>query len=49
LEGQADDLPASLTPEKLVPLISEKKTDPSHVPADSYSIEFLQVNRLTHT
>lgn len=49
MEGQANNLSTPLAPEKLVPLVSEKKTDPSHVPADFYSIEFLQVNRLTHT
>jgi hypothetical protein len=49
LKGETNNLPAPFTPEKLIPFISEKKTDPSHVPADSYSIEFLQVNHLAHT
>jgi hypothetical protein len=42
LEGQADDLPASLTPEKLVKIIPEKKTNLSRVFANLYDIELFQ-------
>jgi hypothetical protein len=46
LEGQANDLPTPFTPEEFKSLISEKKTNPPQVPADSYSSEFLQLHHL---
>jgi hypothetical protein len=42
LEGQADDLPASLTPEKFVEIVPEKETDLSRVLANLYDIELFQ-------
>jgi hypothetical protein len=42
LEGQAEDLAASLTPEKLVKIIPEKESDLSRVLANLYDIELFQ-------
>ena len=42
LEGYADDLSASLTPEKLVKIIPEKETNLSRVLAYLYDIELFQ-------
>jgi len=42
-EGQAENLPASLTPEKLVKIIPEKESDLFRVLANLYDIELLQI------
>ena len=46
LEGQADNLPASLAPEKLVKIIPEKESDLFRVLANLYDIELFQLIHL---
>lgn len=41
LEGQANDLPAALTPQKLIPFVPEKKTNLPQVLANLDNIKFL--------
>ncbi|MGA3108554.1 MAG: hypothetical protein ABSD99_03720 [Candidatus Bathyarchaeia archaeon] len=48
LEGQADDLPASLTPEKFVKIIPEKEPDLLRMLANLYGIELFQIIHRTN-
>jgi len=48
LEGQADNLPAALAPEKLVKIIPEKESDLFRVLANPYDIELFQTIHQTN-